>query len=439
MDILTDAESKQSEKIQTKKKKVDWFTDRYLKSLKPLEGQTKFRDVREKKGEGFAVTVFPSGKISFIYLYHFNGRKRRMTLGKYPQCSLDDAKELHRQALSTLKSGKDPADEKQKAKIAVRDSSTVEGLIEEYLEKWARPNKRSASADERCLYKDVKPYWGKLKAKDVTRRDVVLLLDRIKERGAPIAANRALACIRRMFNFGIERDIVNVNPCAAVKAVAKEVRCDRVLSEEEIKILWQALDQNTNQDNPLHKIHMSAETKLVLKLQFVTAQRKGEVVAAEWDELDLVSGWWTIPADKAKNGQTHRVPLSSLAMGLLNDIKQLSGTSRFLFPAKRKDTHITGSSIDHAVRRCNFNGIKAWTPHDIRRTTASHLTSLSIPRLVVSKILNHSENNSVTAVYDRHSYDHEKQHALETWAQKLQEIIYGEEKMSNIVSLKKAI
>lgn len=426
-------------KDQAKKKKVNIFTERGIKAEKPLEGQTKFRDIRENKGEGFALTVFPSGKKSFIYIYHFGGRKRRMTLGKYPQCGLAEAKTLHREALTILNSGKDPADEKQKAKIAVRDSSTVEGLIEEYLEKWARPNKRSAKADERCLYKDVKPYWGKLKAKDVTRRDVVLLLDRIKERGAPIAANRALACIRRMFNFGIERDIVNVNPCAAVKAVAKEVRCDRVLSEEEIRILWQALDQDTNQDNPLHKIHMSVETKLVLKLQFATAQRKGEVVAAEWDELDLVSGWWTIPAIKAKNGQTHRVPLSSLAIELLNQIKQLSGISRFLFPAKLKDTHITGSSIDHAVRRCNFNGIKAWTPHDIRRTTASHLTALSISRLVVSKILNHSENNSVTAVYDRHSYDPEKQHALEKWAQKLQEIIYGEEKMSNIISLKRAI
>ncbi len=440
MDILsdTDCESVQTEKAQTKKK-VTWFTDRFVKSLKPLEGQTKPRDVRENKGEGFAITVFPSSKKSYIYLYHFNGRKRRMTLGKCSQCTLDEAKALHREALTILKSGKDPADEKQKAKIAVRDSSTVEGLIEEYLEKWARPNKRSAKADERCLYKDVKPYWGKLKAKDVSCRDVVLLLDRIKERGAPIAANRALACIRRMFNFGIERDIVNVNPCAAVKAVAKEIRCDRVLSEEEIKTLWHALDQNTNQDNPLHVIHMSAETKLVLKLQFATGQRKGEVVAAEWDELDLVAGWWTIPATKAKNGQVHRVPLSSLAVGLLNDIKQLSGSSRFLFPAKRKDTHITGSSIDHAVRRCQFNGIKAWTPHDIRRTTASHLTSLGISRLVVSKILNHSENNSVTAIYDRHSYDHEKQHALDAWAQKLQEIIYGAEQMSNIVNLKRAI
>lgn len=228
-----------------------------------------------------------------------------------------------------------------------------------------------------------------------------------------------------MFGFGIERDIISTNPCAAVKAVTKETRCDRVLSEEEIKILWHALEQNTNQDNPLHKIHMSMETKLVLKLQLVTAQRKGEVVAAEWEEIDLITGWWTIPANKAKNNQTHRVPLSSLALEILNEVKQLSGTSRFLFPAKLKDTHMTGSSIDHAVRRCTFTGLKLWTPHDCRRTVASYITSMGISRLVVSKILNHSESSSVTAVYDRHSYDGEKRDALERWAQELKRIVYG--------------
>jgi integrase len=421
------------------KKKKNIFTDKGIKAEKPLEGQVKPRDIRENKGEGFALTVFPSGKKSFVYIYHFNGRKRRMTLGKCSQLSLAEAKVLHREALMILSSGKDPADEKRREKIAVRDSSTVEGLIEEYLEKWARPNKRSWKADERCLYKDVKPYWGKLKAADITRRDVVLLLDRIKDRGAPIAANRALACIRRMFSFGIERDIISANPCAAVKAVAKENRCDRVLSEEEIKILWSALDQNTNQDNPLHVIHMSAETKLVLKLQLATAQRKGEVVAAEWDELDLVTGWWTIPAIKAKNNQTHRVPLSSLAIALLDEIKQLSGSSRFLFPAKLKDTHITGSSIDHAVRRCIFNGLKPWTPHDCRRTAASYMTSLGISRLVVSKKLNQSESSSITAVYDCHSYDHEKRHALEQWAKELRKIVYGVECVNNITVLQEAI
>lgn len=405
------------------------FTNKELdgQKFKPREGQTKPRDIREKSGNGFGVTVFPSGEKSYIYIYQFNGRKRRMTLGKYDRCSLGDARKLHRAAMALLESGKDPAFEKKKEKITARDASTVEGLIEEYLEKWAKPNKRSWKADERCLNKDVKPFWGKLKAAEITRRDIVLLLDRIKDRGAPIAANRTLACIRRMFNFGVERDIITTSPCVAVKAVAPETRCDRVLSEDELRIIWLALDQATNQDNPLHIIHMSEQTKLVLKLQLVLAQRKGEIVSAEWSEINLGSNWWTIPATKAKNNHAHRVPLSPLAIKLLKDVKKLSGDSRFLFPAKQKNTHITGSSIDHAVRRCSFSGVKTWTPHDCRRTSASFMASLGISRLVVSKILNHSESGSVTAIYDRHSYDDEKRNALEAWAQKLNEIVYGTE------------
>lgn len=404
------------------KNKKNIFTEKGVAAEKPLEGQVKPRDIRENKGEGFVLTIFPSGKKSFIYIYHFNGRKRRMTLGKYPQCSLAEAKALHREARIVLDSGKDPAYEKQKEKIAIRDSSTVEGLIEEYLEQWAKPEKRSWKADERFLYKEVKPYWGKLKAADITRREIVLLLDKIKGRGSPIAANRALSCIKKMFSFGVDRDIISLSPAAGVKPVAPENRCDRVLSTEEIRILWQALSQSANRDNPLHVMHISAETKLVLKLQLATAQRKGEVVSAEWEELDLSNGWWTVPASKAKNKQTHRVPLSSLAIELLGEIKVLSGASRFLFPAKRKDTHITGSSIDHAIRRCSFNGIQKWTPHDLRRTVASHITSLGIPRLIVSKILNHVEG-SVTAVYDRYSYDNEKRHALEEWSNTLKNIV----------------
>lgn len=414
-----------------------YWTDREIKSEKPNEGQTKPRDIREKSGNGFGLTVFPSGEKSFIYIYHFSGRKRRMTLGKYPQCSLADARKLHREALKVLESGKDPAFEKHKEKSTAREASTVEALIDEYIEKWAKPNKRSWKADERCLNKDVKPLWGKLKAADVTRRDVVLLLDKIKDRGSPIAANRTLACVRRMFNFGVERDILTATPCVAVKAVAPENRRDRVLTEDELKILWLALEQKSNQDNPLHTIHMSEQTKLVLKLQLVLAQRKGEVIGAEWSDMDLDvnTGWWTIPAAKAKNKRTHRVPLPSLAIDLLNEVKRLSGDSRFLFPAKQKDTHITGASVDHAVRRSTFNDIEPWTPHDCRRTASSLMTSIGISRLVVSKILNHSESGSVTAIYDRHSYDNEKRDALEAWAQRLKEIIYGV-KASKVINLR---
>lgn len=400
------------------------WTDKEISAFKPEEGQTKPRDIREKTKSGFGVTVFPSGKISFIYFYHFEGRKRRMTLGQYPECTLGEARKRHREALRILEiEEKDPALERKIAKKENKESSTINDLIDEYLEIWAKPRKRSWKEDERFLYKNVKPHWGKLKAKDITKRDVILLLDKIKERGAPIGANRGLACIRRMFNFSVERGILPLSPCTSVKPVAKENQRDRVLSSEEIKILWHAFDKSLNKVDSPHDIKMSEQTKLVLKLQLVLGQRKGEIISAEWSEIDQTSGLWTIPAEKAKNGQAHRVPLSSLAKKLLEEVKQLSGDSRFLFPAKLKDTYITGTSIDHAVRRSSFAGIKAWTPHDLRRTFASHVTSLGITRLVVSKILNHVES-SVTAVYDRHGYDDEKLNALEAWAQKLREIIY---------------
>lgn len=406
------------------------FTEKFIQALKP---KIQRYDVREQRGEGFAIRVSPSGEKSWVFIYSFEGRKRRMTLGSYPHLSLADARKKHREALKLLERDKDPGLEKQKKKIEASLSSSVGDLIKEYIEKWAKPRKRSWESDERILNKDVKPLWGRRKSSEIIRRDVILLLDKIKERGAPIQANRTLACVRRMFNFAVERDIISVSPCIAVKAVAKENRRDRCLSVDEIKKFWNGLHSTEILEEGRPAIQMSEGSKLALKFQLVTVQRKGEVVSAEWNELDLDAGWWTIPAYKAKNGNSHRVPLSALALELLEEIKKLSGDSRWLFPSKKAGKSITGAAIDHAIRRSTFNDVKPFTPHDLRRTAASHMTAMGISRLVVSKLLNHVEN-SVTAIYDRHSYDAEKKNALDAWGKKLREIIYNATN-NNVISL----
>ncbi len=445
------------------------FTDKFIQSLK---AKPERYDLREQLGEGFAIRVSPNGKKSWVYIYSFEGRKRRMTLGNYPHLSLADARKQHRDALKILEKNKDPGLEKRRKEAEARDSLIMSDLIIEYIEKWAKSRKRSWQADERCLNKDIKPFWGKEKAKNITRRDVILLLDKIKDRGAPIQANRTLACIRRMFNFAIERDIIQTNPCSAVKAVAKENRRDRVLSPEEIKNFWEGLNapdiikpnpEDANSTNIIHAIRMSEHTKFALKFQLTTAQRKGEVISAEWNEIDLTAGWWTIPAEKAKNGNAHRVPLSTLALELLHEIKILSGNSRWLFPSTKsskaktanktkkiknhrenpltlitEDKSVRGESIDHAMRRCTFKNVKQFTPHDLRRTAASHMTGMGISRLVVSKLLNHVET-SVTAVYDRHSYDNEKKLALEAWGKKLSEIVKSTCTTSNVIHLQNVV
>ena len=225
---------------------------------------------------------------------------------------------------------------------------------------------------------------------------------------------RTLAVTRRMFNFAVERDIIPTTPCYGFKAPTKENRRDRVLSPEEIRSFWKGLDDAS----------MSELSRLALKLQLVTAQRKGEIVSSEWEEFDLANGWWTIPAHKAKNGNAHRVPLSKLVLELLRQIKTVSGNSKWLFPSPNSDKHVTPEAIDHTIRRNVdvFKNTKHFTPHDLRRTAASHMTASGISRLVVSKILNHVEN-SVTAIYDRHSYDKEKKQAMEIWGAKLREIV----------------
>ena len=414
------------------------FTDRSIAALKP---KAERYEVWEDGRTGLGCRVSPKGRKSWVYMYRFNGKARRMGLGTYPDIGLAKARVNHAGAKEMLAEGADPGAHQTEHKRAERNAETVADLAEEYLEKWARPRKRSAAEDERILNKDVLPAWGKRKAKEIRRRDVILLLDRIVERGAPIGANRTLGIIRRMFNFAVARDILDATPVAMVKAPAKENQRDRVLSADEMRTFWHGLEGAA----------MSPAIKLVLKLQLVTAQRKGEIIGAAFSEFDFEDRAWTIPAERAKNGIAHRVPLSPLALSLIEEAKPLTNEPGWLFPSPRGEGHINPKAVNHALWRACMPpekrpkaarysktpaiGLANMVPHDLRRTAASGMTALGINRLVVSKILNHVEN-SVTAIYDRHSYDAEKRHALEAWASHLENILAGQSKAAdNVVKL----
>jgi integrase len=313
-------------------------------------------------------------------------------------------------------------------------------LAVEYLKKHA-DKKRSRYEDNRIIEKDLKPHWKDRKAYDIKRRDVIQLLDKIVERGAPIQANRTLALIHKMYNWGIGRDLVESNPCTQVKAPGREKQRDRVLSEIEIKTLWAAFKVEGKSIEPM------------FKLRLVTAQRGGEIESMRWQDIDLESSWWTIPAEFSKNNLSHRVPLSDIAIDILlahkramdtdlektkhkaqesgktedktNYEKKIEKYSKWVFPSPvYKGDHIT--NVQKAVARVKeHSGVDDFKLHDLRRTAASHMTSMGISRLVVSKILNHVEQG-ITRVYDRHSYDKEKRTALEKWARRLLTILTGQ-------------
>ena len=396
-----------------------------IRNLKP---KAQRYEAWEDGRTGFGVRVSPKGRKTFVYFYWRDNKARRMTLGVYGDITLAEARVMYAKAKKDLSEGHDPGAEMVDHRQAERDAETVAELAELYLEKWSRPRKRSAAEDERILSKDVTPAWGKRKAKDITRRDVIALLDRIVERGAPIQANRTLACVRRMFNWAIERDLLGASPCVQIKAPAKETQRDRALSDEEVKTFWHGLE----------KAEMTETIRLALKLQLVTGQRKGEILAAEWSEIDTESKVWTVPAAKAKNNMQHAVPLTPLALEILGTIKRDNGESDLLFPSPRKKGWpVTGQSVDHAVRNNRqLIGVDDVTPHDLRRTVATRLAALGTDRFVLSKILNHRDQ-TVTGRYDTHHYLNEKRSALERWGAHLERVISGKTAPSNIIELQR--
>jgi integrase len=272
----------------------------------------------------------------------------------------------------------------------------------------------------RILTKDIIPQWCNRPAREIRRRDVIELIDSIKDRGAGIMANRTLSVIKRVYNFGISRDIVEVNPTSLVEAPGKEIRRDRVLSENEIRIFWECLGQ----------MELAGDlVRSALRLILILGQRPGEIVSMEWKEFDYNSAVWEIPGEKTKNRLPHRVLLSSLAIQVLKEIEPLPP---YVFPSRvgsgiNPKQHINAGALAGALRRNRqLFDIERFTPHDLRRTAASRMASIGVNRHIIKRILNHAERD-VTSIYDRYSYDREKREALEAWSIKLDSIITGNE------------
>ncbi len=201
------------------------MTDKGVEALKP---KPKRYEAWEDGRTGFGVRVSIRGRKSWLFMYRFDRKARRMTLGAYPFMGVADARIAYAAAKKKLELGIDPGAEALGKKKAERNAETVKDLIDEYMERYARPNKRSAHEDERILNKDVAPEWGNRKAREITRRDAIRLLDKIVDRGSPIMANRTLSALKKVWNFALDRDILDATPFARIKPPTKENHRDRI-------------------------------------------------------------------------------------------------------------------------------------------------------------------------------------------------------------------
>ena len=390
------------------------FDHNQIASLKAPEKRTElFDDV--VKGLGLRLT--PKGGKSFFYRYRIHGKTKRFTIGTFPEISLKEARDRARTLKVDVLDGNDPQGER----IARRRKEKAElfsGLAEEFKAIHLKPlREKTREEHERIINNVLIPAWGKIPAKEITRSQILSLLDKkaITE-GKPTMANRIRARLHSIYEFGIHRGIVEVNPVSGVKAYPEgETKRERYYSEQEIRKLWEAFDQ----------AHQPAGS--VMKVLLLTGQRKTETMRMRWSDIN--GDVWTIPAQLAKGKRSHDVPLSDGVLDVLELMRAVNGNKTFVFNSPVLDDAPV-DEIKRSVKNVrDASGVSDFRLHDMRRTAATYMAMLNVDRTVLGKILNHkglAGDGQVTAIYDRHSYMREKRQALQKWSNHLQRILEGE-------------
>lgn len=395
--------------------------------LNGVKKQGVCKEIRSDGETGLSAILLPSGELQFRLTYTFLGRKRRMSLGLYDEqgrggrLTLAEARVRYTEARKLLNDGIDPLAQKEANRLAAeqaadaeRQAPTMANLLEEF---WDRElcKKKSGKEMRRLLEKDVLPAWGKRKVKEITRRDIALLLDKVGER-APVTANRLHGRLTRLFNFACERGIIDISPSLRLRKTPEQAR-ERVLSDSEIQRFWHHLEATG----------IDTRTALALRLILVTGQRPGEVSGMTWAEVG--DDCWTIPEQRTKNGCRQRVPLTPLALDLLDRARRLAGDSAYAFPsprADRQDRPLEVRSLSRAVsRHLDSFAIPKFVPHDLRRTVRTRLAELGIDDVIAERVLNHTLQGLIR-VYNRHDYEAEKRAALTAWERYLKRLIQVE-------------
>lgn len=406
------------------KKRIHKFTDADVRNMK-----TDKRLEDRLEGDGFGVRVYGSGTKIFYYAYTFDGKRRFLNLGEYGTVSLAEARKRHTAAKKKIDEGIDPLLEKDMQKAERKRTPFISDFVDEYIRLYAKEHNRGWKEIERALKAEIVPRWGKRKITDIKRRDLVLVLDEIKERGAPVMANRVLAYTRKMFSWAVsERAVLESNPFLMMSRPSKEKTRERTLSEAEIKAFWHNLDD----------CRMSNSIKRALKLILVTGQRPGEIIGMHCNEID--GAWWEIPADRSKNKVAHRVFLTKTAKKLIGDAKGYIFESP-LHPSNpdkippdpgkpyevRTMTRDIKANLPHTPESKVVDHLKIphFTPHDLRRTAATRWAEMGVSGDLIDRLQNHitRQKQGVGHIYNRYSYAREKQQSLESWERNLLNIV----------------
>lgn len=404
------------------------LTDTYIRGLSlPAEGRL---DIQDERAPGLVLRVSASGTKSWSLRYRdkVSGKVERLTIGRYPGVPLAKAREIALKRVGGIAEGENPRAVQRKEKAAHSAGISFDELADRFLAEYVAVRRPKSLASYRSALNPVRKAWAGKKARDISRDDV---LDLAEKRGAeaPIAANRMVAILSKLFNWALDlRDPpVTTSPVVRIPKPGIEKARTRTIRDDEIALLWNAFDRA-----------MAPEMARIMRVLLLTGQRLSEVIGMERDELlDLgqpEAARWHLPGTRTKNRRAHIVPLSPVVVAIVKSAMAAGGEDTpFVFASRRNP----GETFDRqsfaramkrllagleetddtrtAVRRLK---VDPPTPHDLRRTVATGLGALGVRREVIKSVLNHLEGD-VTDVYALHDYLQEKRAALDAWAQRI--------------------
>lgn len=387
------------------------LTTRFVESVKPTSVRMEYPDAGLP---GFSLRVTADGKKTFSYRYRSpEDRKQKRLTWSFSSYTLAEARTEAEAAVRTVGRGEDP----QKKEAPVDLPETVGALCSKYVEQHLKKHVRKWKAAEGEIENHIRPQLGSVRLDKVSKAHVRQMVGGIEAK-YPVAANRALARLRAVFNWGLEEDLCLTDPTRGVKKPTKEKPTARILTDEELAKVWTACDA------------LEYPAREYMRLLILSGQRRDDVRCIPWAEIDLKMMNWVIPAERYKSARPHLIPLTEGMVALLQASPVKNG---FIFSHTSGEKPY-GNLVKPKRTLDKVSEVTGWTLHDIRRTMRTGLSRLGFRPDIAERVIGHSVGGRLGETYDVYSYRDEKLKALDVWGAHVAAIVSGK---SNVVPLRR--
>ena len=391
------------------------LNDRQIKNAKPAEKPFKLND-----GKGLYLYINTSGGKLWRFDFSYNGKRKTLSIGKYPTVSLVEARAAAENARRLLVSGQDPSEAKQQEKRE-RQAAAL-NTFEAIARRWHSDNlirwkENHAARVLRYFETDVFPVIGEMPIQEIRVSDIKTVLDGVMTRGVNNTAEKIREWTGSIFDYAVMLEVVETNPAYSLRKYipAKQTDHRPALPREELTEFFRRLIL----------AEIEPQNRIALILNMLTFLRSTELRGGQWNEIDFDAAIWTVPAQRMKHEKTapkppHAVPLADWTLELLAELKELTGNTPFLFPSRTKtDGFISDATISRIIERMGYKG--RVTPHGFRSLASSVLNEQGFNPDAIERQLAHIENNKIRAVYNRADYLNERKEFMQWYSDFLRE------------------